>query len=71
MGQANMKVYKADSDAANVYRDSAGIDVANMGTAAVLGNFAEIMKNNIVISTEWTMIEQTILPISLPGDDGY
>jgi hypothetical protein len=71
MGQAAMKAYKADSDAANLYRNSAGMDIANLGTATVLGNYAEIMKNNIVIVTGLTMIEQTILPISLPGDKDY
>jgi hypothetical protein len=71
MGQAAMKVYKADSDATNVYRNATGMDIAKLDTATVLGNYADLMKNNIVILTELTIVDQTVLPISLPGDDNY
>ena len=47
------------------------MDIASLDTAPVLGNYAEVMKNNIVITTELTLIEQSFLPISLPGDDDY
>ena len=71
MGQTAVKLYKADSDAADVYRNTAGLDIASLDTTPVLGNFADIMKNNVVIATEFTFLEQTILPFSLPGDEEY
>jgi hypothetical protein len=71
MGQAAVKPIRVNSDAVDVYRSSAGLNIANSDSANVLGSYAELMKNNVVVTTETTFVEQFYLPISLPGDDNY
>jgi hypothetical protein len=65
MEKAALKTYQASSDAARIYRDSAGMNVADLNITAVTGNFADLMKNNIVVSMEMNLVEMPQFTIEI------